>query len=236
MRRPLSCPPPTPALHLHCSDDRMSSNQVFSGAFVSRQAINLGGLNRSDANSQSDLVARARQQREEREDRRKRDSSAVKIQVRPHFRTRSRRWSVGVVAIMMTWRADDDSPAAQAFYRGRHEAARARGVLRARYDTLMANQMDDQVVLEGSKLLALFFVDLNAGDLKRAALWCRTVLGANGPGEWRSCGYRRRADGDMVADKTPWLYSLYRVDATSWSVILRQITKILFSQATTRPS
>lgn len=55
-------------------------SHIFTGAHVSRQAINLGGIGGTQGQP-SDLIKRAMQQREEREHNRKRDQAAARIQV-----------------------------------------------------------------------------------------------------------------------------------------------------------
>lgn len=62
-------------------------NQLFSGSHVSRPSINLGGSRGSSSEQQAgDLIERARREREAREDQRKRERAAVKLQVSIEYR------------------------------------------------------------------------------------------------------------------------------------------------------
>ncbi|KAL8279265.1 hypothetical protein RQP46_008302 [Phenoliferia psychrophenolica] len=166
---------------------------IFNGAHTSRQAINLGGASSSGSEQQpSSLIRRAIQQREEREHHRQRDRAAARIQV---------------------------------FYKGRHDAARTRGALRARFDELVASTsaatvVDGPSLVLATRLIALFFVDANQADLKRAGAWCRAVIGT-APGS---------------SDKTPLLFSLFGTHPETWPVLTRQLSRILLSQAALHPS
>lgn len=57
--------------------------RLFNGAHFTKQAINLGGVNRSDSsNSQSaDLIKRAKKEREDREEKRVQERACMRIQV-----------------------------------------------------------------------------------------------------------------------------------------------------------
>ncbi|GAA5872614.1 hypothetical protein JCM1840_004854 [Sporobolomyces johnsonii] len=160
---------------------------LFTGAANRKPTVNLGGARRSDlsATTQQDLIHRARQEREQRENDRRRSKAA------------------GII---------------QAFYRGRQSAAATRQQLRTQFDSILsAAAPSPSSVILASRLLAVFFVDRHAADVKRTALWCRVVL--------------RPA---RAQDKTPLLFSLF--SDPSWTVLVRQVGTILFSQATSQPS
>lgn len=87
-------------------------------------------------------------------------------------------------------------PPLQAFCKGRFEAGKSRKILRARFDELLAvKQVEPAALLEASRLLALLSVDRNAGDVKRAAVWCRAVLGSAPGGE---CHGAERGNGELM--------------------------------------
>ncbi|GAA5863539.1 hypothetical protein JCM8547_007279 [Rhodosporidiobolus lusitaniae] len=160
------------------------SGHLFTGASRSRPIINLGGASSPTASNQDDLLTRARQQRKQREAERVRAKAA------------------GVI---------------QAFYRGRLAAVRTRDTFRAQFDALLAphaapssSSLPD-VVLLASRLLAVFFVQGNKDDVKRAAAWCRTVLKSSG----------------QAGDKTPLLFSLFA--SGSWASLIQLIgSRVLF--------
>ncbi|GAA6025858.1 hypothetical protein JCM10207_003234 [Rhodosporidiobolus poonsookiae] len=161
-------------------------DHLFTGAARQRPTINLGGT-RTLQSDHSDLVARARHERLQRE----------------HDRAKHK----AVHAI-------------QAFWRGRSSANRTRHALRAQFDPLVAPSASPSPadVVLASRLLAVFFVQGNSADVKRAGAWCRTVLKPAGNG-----------------DKTPLLFSLFTTP--SWSTLVRCIgSSVLFATAAAQPS
>ncbi|KAK4703529.1 hypothetical protein P7C70_g2688, partial [Phenoliferia sp. Uapishka_3] len=66
----------------------------------------------------------------------------------------------------------------QIFYKSRQDAAHTRNKLRAQFDQLVAAPIvDPPTLILATRLIALFFVDANSADLKRAGAWCRAVIG-----------------------------------------------------------
>ncbi|GAA5901495.1 ubiquitin-ubiquitin ligase HUL5 [Sporobolomyces salmoneus] len=162
---------------------------LFTGSATRRPTVNLGGSRSTPQSSHQDLVSRARSEREAREADRQKSKAAGKI---------------------------------QAFYRGRRSAATTRKELRSRYDSLLSSSPaspapDAAAILSASRLLALFFTDGHAQDVKRLATWCRIVL--------------QPLSATM---KVPALFSMFQ--ETSWSALIRRIGTTLFSQATSHPS
>lgn len=131
----------------------------------------------------------------------------------------------------------------QAFYRGRIEAYQTRVALRSRFDSLLSSSTSpsEQSVIEATRLLGLFFVDRNASDVKRAAAWCRALLG-------KAVGSAGELDHGCVpkwmeltqlmsgVDKAPLLFSLYRTGGESWPTLLKICVRIILLQATGKPS
>ncbi|BGP35529.1 ubiquitin-protein ligase (E3) [Rhodotorula toruloides] len=114
----------------------------------------------------------------------------------------------------------------QAFYRGRKAARQARSGFRTQFDAIIpvstpanAPPPSPDKVLAASRLLATAYSPGDKEDVKRLAAWCRTVL--------------KPAQG--ATDKTPLLFSLYRVDSESWTTLSRTIGTLLFTEATASP-
>lgn len=211
---------------------------MFTGSHIQRQAINLGGSSRqADSGAQpGDLIKRAKREREERELNRKKDTAAAKIQVSSTSAAASRDRPRLRVACSLALHL-----LPQVFYTGRRHAARTRTTLRAKFDSLLADSpADPNAVVHATRLLAVFFVDRNQQDLKRAGAWCRAVIGtvANSPGASSVSQTRPHAPSlpPLATAKTPIVFALFGTHSESWPVLVRQMSNILLSQAALHPA
>ncbi|SCZ97871.1 BZ3500_MvSof-1268-A1-R1_Chr3-3g06425 [Microbotryum saponariae] len=198
------------------------ASPLFNGSGVARRAINLGGAHRSSETSHQELMQRAKREREGREEGRRREGAAIKVQVS------SWRGSMPWGVVMASVIAGDMS----AFYRGRGQASRTRNQLRTEYDRMMmtptatssaassAASIDPDELVHATKRLVLFLAESNQSDIKRLAAWCRAVL----------------VPPRGATAKTPSLFALYLTHSSTWSTLVRQVTLHLLRRASSSPN
>ncbi|SCV74701.1 BQ2448_7730 [Microbotryum intermedium] len=131
------------------------ASPLFNGSGVTRRAINLGGANRSHETSHQELMQRAKREREGREEGRRRQSAAIKLQAfyrgrRQAFQTRDQLRADYDRMMIVTPTATSSASSS-------------------------ASIAPDELV-HATKRLVLFLVESNQSDIKRLAAWCRAVL------------------------------------------------------------
>lgn len=155
-------------------------DSLFTGNATRRPTVNLGGSRAT--NPHNDLVLQARQQRQQRETARRKDSAARTLQVRPRPPPPPPYPRLGGAHPRASLRVLAHShPLVQAFYRGRKAAQLARDDFRSRFDALLPSSPSAPPprpadALAASRLVAVSAVHANKGDIKRLATWCRAVL------------------------------------------------------------
>ncbi|KDE07226.1 hypothetical protein MVLG_02449 [Microbotryum lychnidis-dioicae p1A1 Lamole] len=131
------------------------ASPVFNGSGVARRAINLGGAHRSSETSHQELMQRAKREREGREEGRRRESAAIKVQAFYRGRGQASRTRNQLRTeydrMMMTPTATSSAASSSA-------------------------SIDPDELVHATKRLVLFLAESSQSDIKRLAIWCRAVL------------------------------------------------------------